>query len=602
MNRFFTPGRSLVAVHVVAVVGFAARGQAETKLPDAPEKVRQAMQDRNYVAAVKAIDEAATAADAPKDYLAYLKGRALHLAERYDEAIKRFDTFEKEFPNSPWVRRARFGMAISLARKGDFAGAELIYRREAQYLLSSDRKQEIADLYLEFAQTYFKPPKEEQKPDYQKALGFFQNALAVGPKPDKRREVELLIAECFQNLGKPAEAAALYAKFVKDYPDAPEQVEAKFRLGDSQLKLGQAAEARRTWQDLLAAHSGDKSPRIAEATFNLALTYQIPTPPGDEDLGLGVAALDLFIKKFPEHKLASSAHLRVAQAYLHRGRHDDAAKRLVAYLADARYAEREETPEARALLGHSYLVQKKFTEAIAAWREYLAKHPTHKSWSEVQKAIVDAQFAMAADRRVAKAFDDARKLWTDFLAAYPLDARSPAILFQFGQMQFEQQKWDEAIADWGRLVAKYPGTAEASYAQLLIGHVLEAKQGKLAPALEQYRKVQGQYQPAAAQRIAQLTAKTMTVASERVFRTNETPQIKLASRNIDAVTVRVYSIDLETYFRKMHLAGGVESLDITLIDPDNTFEFKVPKYTEYQELESQIDVPLPNAKQLGGPP
>jgi hypothetical protein len=62
---------------------------------------------------------------------------------------------------------------------------------------------------------------------------------------------------------------------------------------------------------------------------------------------------------------------------------------------------------------------------------------------------------------------------------------------------------------------------------------------------------------------------------------------------VDSVTVRIYAIDLETYFRKMHLAGGVEGLDISLIDADKSFEFKVPKYADYQELESQIDVALP---------
>lgn len=574
---------------------------ALTPEPEAPAAVRQAMQDRDYAAAIKAIDAAMSAEGVAKDYLAYLKGRALHLSEKYDEAIARFGTIEKEFPKSPWIRRARFGMAVSLARKGDFRAAELIYRREAEYLLSADRKQEIANLYLEFAQTYFKPPKEDQKPDYQKALGFFQNALAVGPKPEKKREVEMLVAECFFNLGNFAEAARLYAQFVKDYPDAAELIEAKFRLGDSQLKQGQLADARRTWQDLLAAHADNKSPRIAEATFNLSLTYQMPNPQSDEDLGLGVAALDAFVKKFPEHKLASTAHLRIAQAYVNRGRHEDAAKRLAAYLADARYADREETPDARSLLGQANLLQKKFTEAIAAWRDYLAKHPTHSAWSGVQQAIVDAQFAMAADRREAKAYDEARKLWTEFLANYPLDPRGPTIWYTFGAMNFDQKKWDEAIADWTRLVSKYPNTGEASRAQLMIGHVLETKQGKLAAALEQYRKVAGPSQPDAAQRIVQLTAKTMAVATERVFRSNETPKLKFTSRNIDSVTVRIYAIDLETYFRKMHLASGVEGLDISLIDPDRSFEFKVPKYAEYQELESQIEVPLPQKSALAEP-
>ena len=178
---------------------------AVAAVPDAPllaDKIRQLMQDRKYAEAIKAIDEASGQPEAPVDYLAWLKGRALFLDSKFDEAIAVFEGVEKQFPKSPWVRRARFAKALTFARKGDFRTAELIYRTEAEYLLSADRKQEIADLYLEFADTYFKPPKEEQKPDYAKALEFYKKALEVGPKPQKQIEVELLVAQCQQNLGQ----------------------------------------------------------------------------------------------------------------------------------------------------------------------------------------------------------------------------------------------------------------------------------------------------------------------------------------------------------------------------------------------------------------
>ena len=120
---------------------------------------------------------------------------------------------------------------------------------------------------------------------------------------------------------------------------------------------------------------------------------------------------------------------------------------------------------------------------------------------------------------------------------------------------------------------------------------MERKLGKLEEALEEYRKVTwGPAAGRAQQAAARLTAKTMTVATERVFRSDETPKLKLVTRNIEAVTVRVYKVDLETYFRKMHLARGVEGLDIALIDPDTTFEFKLPKYVKHQEMESWIPV------------
>ncbi|MGH7137276.1 MAG: MG2 domain-containing protein, partial [Pirellulales bacterium] len=74
------------------------------------------------------------------------------------------------------------------------------------------------------------------------------------------------------------------------------------------------------------------------------------------------------------------------------------------------------------------------------------------------------------------------------------------------------------------------------------------------------------------------------------------------TRNIESVTVRAYTVDLETYFRKMHLASGVEGLDIALIDPDKTFEFAVPRYAQYQQLASEIEIPIEEAVAVEGRP
>ncbi|MHB1035874.1 MAG: tetratricopeptide repeat protein [Pirellulales bacterium] len=586
-------GRSWLKAVLVVLVAWttAAVWAAE---PDLPTKVREAMQDRNFPVALQAIDEAAKVKDAPADYLAYLKGRALHLAKQYDEAVAAYEVVEKQSPKSEWARRARFGKAVSLMRKGDFRSAEVIYRDEAVYLLSLDRKQEIAGIYLEFADSYFKPADPDQKPDYTKALNFYSKALEVGPKPEKRAEVELLVAQCHQQLKNLPQAATLYAKFSKDHASSPLDVEARFRLGECQLGQGQLKEARRTWEDLLAAYAANPSERIAEAAFNLSRTYQIPQPGSNEDLSLGVASLESFLERFPLHKLASQAHLAMAQSYIHRGRFEDAVTCLKRFLADARYQDREEVPEARNLLGRSYQLQKKFPEALETWREYLTKHPTHSAWSAVQRELVNTEYLMAQEKRAAKSWDEARKLWSDFLAKYPLDGRAATILFEFGSMNHQQEKWNEAIADWRRLVSKYPNTNESSQGQFMIAATLEEKLGKLEEALKEYQKLNwGGRVGEAQQRIAQLTAQSMSVATERVFRSDETPKLKLVTRNIESVTVRAYTVDLETYFRKMHLAQGVEGLDIALIDPDKTFEFKVPKYAKYQQLESAVEVPLP---------
>ena len=612
------PGSVLIGL-VVASLAFAPFGHAQeekgksgwaTGVPNVPGKIRELMQDREYGEAIiaidkmlaqrgeaandAAVDEAAVKVDF--DYLVYLKGRALHLMEQYDAAIVAYGQIEKDFPKSRWARRARFGAAVSHARKGDYLTAEIIFKKEVQFLLSVDRKQEIADIYLEFADAYFAPPEDEleKKPDYKKALDFFQKALQVGPNPEKRVEVELLVAQCFQKLNNHAEAANRLQQFIKDHKGDAMVIEAKFRLGESQLRQNQFAPARRTWQDLLADHADANSDRIAEATFNIAKTYRIPSPQNNEELSLAVAALENFIEKYPDHKLASEGYLRIAQSYLSRGRFEDGVAALQRFLGQERYAETHEVPAARNLLGQAYLRQRKFDEALAAWREYLAKHPTNNAWSNVQLAIVDTEFEIGADHMSEKRYDEAGEAWQAFLVKYPLDKRAPDIMHRFGDILLLKEKYKDAIAAWRRLVSKYPGSQQASSAQFLIGVVTEDKLGDLDEALREYKKVAwGNSQAASKQRIAQLTAKSMHIISERVFRSDEAPRIKLASRNIESVTVETYVVDLETYFRKMHLAGGVESLDIDLIDPDKKFKVALPDYEAYELTEHEIEVPLP---------
>ncbi|NQT17653.1 MAG: tetratricopeptide repeat protein, partial [Planctomycetes bacterium] len=585
---------------LVVLLLFSASLAASAAVPLVDEKVRQLMQEGDYAKALEAIDAAAKPENAPKDYLAYLKGRALFLQKQYDEAVAAFAVVETQFPKSPWARRARFAGALALARKGDFRGAELIFRKEAEHLLSENRKQEIADIYLEFADAFFDPPEDQKKPDYQKALEFYQKALEVGPKAEKRVELELLVAECHRGLDKFAEAAALYAKFIDDHPEGPLNLKARFYLGDCRLAEGKPKEARRAWEDLLAKHPDSRSDEIAEAWYKLSRTWQVPKPGNDRQLALGVGALEAFIERFPTHRHAGQAHLEIAQCYIHRGRYEDAVTSLGRFLADQRYQDHKRVPDARNLLGRSYQLQRKFTEALATWREYLSKHPTHGEWSSVQREIINTEHLMAREKYQTEEYAAAGKLWGEFTVKYPLDDRNPSIFYLFGEMAYRQEKWGAAIADWRRLVSKYPKTDPSSRAQFMIAATLEQKLAQPADALEEYRKVTwGNHAAKAKQAIARLTAKTMSVATERKFRSDETPKLKLFTRNIESVTVRAYKVDLETYFRKMHLARGVEALDVALIDPDATFEFKIPDYAKHRELESTVEVAMPEEATSG---
>ncbi|MBW3541969.1 MAG: tetratricopeptide repeat protein, partial [Planctomycetes bacterium] len=249
-----------------------------TSLPEIPRPIHEALQDERFDDALKLIDEAiAKPKAAAADYLLYLKGRALTELARYDEARQTFARLEKDHPESRWVARARFGRADTFARQRNYSEAGLIYQAEAERLLSEDRRDELAGIYLEFADRYFEGvpvegPGSRKQPDYQQALTYYQEALRVRPGLDLEQKIELRIARSYQELGQHAEAIAAYQQFVKEHasddtPDARRapvqmEVEARFRLAEAQLAAGQPAEARKTWEDFLAdermqEHGGD---------------------------------------------------------------------------------------------------------------------------------------------------------------------------------------------------------------------------------------------------------------------------------------------------------------------------------------------------------
>ncbi len=560
--------------------------------PPLSDDLADAMQDRDYQLAVDIIDRALAENGKPGDYLMFLKGRALHFAGSDERAIDTFRQFEVTYPASPWLRHARFGLAISLTRVGDYRQAEEIYRSEAEFLLSVDRKQEVADIYLNSADELFDPPDDQAKPDFERANLFYQQALEVGTKPDRTPAIEIRVVECLQKLNKHDQAVTRLNAFLDKFSDHSLAVEARFRLGLCQMALGRRDQARRTWRDLLSMRTpqtgwADSQTELrAKASYRLASTFGLPAAPDEQSLSLGITSLENFITSYPKHELTDDAYLLMAESYQKAQRFRDAARVLKQFLEGDHQSEL--IPEALFLLGSFQQRQKKFDDALATWQGYLRQYPAHGRWSDAQRSIIDTEYLKAQEAKDEEQFGEARQAFQQFLAKYPLDHRAAQIMFTLGSMNFDQQQWSTAISDWRNVVTKYPGTDVASLAQYQIAGTIESKLNRPEEALEEYKKVTGRHQSSAQGRIKTLTSKQLVIRTERVFRSSQMPKIKLTSRNVKKVDVRIYTVDLETYFRKMHLATGVESLDVSLIDPDWTFEFEIPEFARFRETEYDI--------------
>src|SRR5262249_14217405 len=155
-----------------------------------------------------------------------------------------------------------------------------------------------------------------------------------------------------------------------------------------------------------------------------------PQPPDDTSLNLGVAALRRFLAYAPGHPWAVKAAYEIGEAYLARGKSQEALAAFEDFLKEAGFrAESDEAKRDRAerTMTATFQVarilqgQEKFAEAIAAWKGYLAKFPNGPQSADAQRAILDTQLMSAADQLRREQYNEARAAWQAFVTENPLD-------------------------------------------------------------------------------------------------------------------------------------------------------------------------------------
>ena len=199
--------------------------------------------------------------------------------------------------------------------------------------------------------------------------------------------------------------------------------------------------------------------------------------------------------------------------------------------------------------------QQKFDEAIAAWQGYLAKFPNGPQSADAQRAILDTKLLIAGEALRREKYADARAAWSAFVAQNPLDARVPQILFQVGESFVTEEKYDDAIAAWETLISKFPGSEPAAHGQFLIASIYENQKGEPGRGDRAVQEGGGRARGSrhAAQRIAVMESRELTVVTPRTFRSGETPHLKVTTRNLENLTFSAYRLNAEAYFRKKQL-------------------------------------------------
>ncbi|MEQ1633848.1 MAG: tetratricopeptide repeat protein, partial [Planctomycetota bacterium] len=547
------------------------------------------LMNRRYREAATALQEALPSTPVgEQDRVLLLLGEAQWLAGDRPAAVAALQRLLTEQAGSGYVPHARYLLAKVHEGSGDLRAAAEIYRAESERLTGFLRKEEVAKVYLDLAD---RAASQEPK-DYGRVVTFCDLALDLSLRPERARGIELRAAEAALAGGDHTAAVQRLVPLLDRLPLDGGKRKAMLLLGRARLASGDRAGARTVLRDLIAL--GKEAEEAGDAAYEVALTFGVPQPSSSQ-LDRAVQALLDLRRDWPAHEKARVAQFLAAQCYQSVGRADDALRSLQAFLEAEAASGAAEVPAARAMRGDVLMQTGKLEPAIAAWREYLAQHPSHGDWERVQRAIVDAEWQLAKSAFEAgkDSFAVARERLDAFARAYPLDGRNPSVLLLRGLMFLQEENYDEARAEFARCVSKYPGREESSSAQLLIGEIFETKTFDYEKALLAYRSVTwGSSASVAEGRVARLMQTALRVRTPRVYRSDEQPGFVLTSRNVESVRVRVFRLDLEDYFRATHQATNVHDLDIEVIAADMTFDSRVDGYVRYRETERTVPLPV----------
>jgi len=285
--------------------------------------------------------------------------------------------------------------------------------------------------------------------------------------------------------------------------------------------------------------------------------------------------------------------------------------------------------DANYRIGLIHLKNKQFDKAQKAWNTTSKTYPNGARWADCQRGLVDIHYqrALHVVTTIAKAETselktiarkDAQQALGKFITSHPLDKRVPSILYLIGNIHYmyaneiEEQLKDidaesnlealtldqtkalsQTIENWEKLITKYPSSSYTSDAQYLTATIYENKIGNLDKAIATYKKSS---HPDANNRITTLTSKKLVAFNKENFTTADDPFIQLSTRNIKAVTVRQYWLDIESYFRKGRKLENISALDVDLVEADKTWEYQLPKYRKHHLLENKINIPFPKGK------
>jgi TolA-binding protein len=402
-----------------------------------------------------------------------LLGQCFLLSEDYEDAAKTFQWVMEKSPPEKEERAARLGLAEALYSQSKYTQAAEAYRQalkrapegeekdRAEYYLAMTLFRERSDGSLSTAVKAFEKISarsssryaaearymlalaREAKGDDQGALEAFQSLAASGSPQAELGQLGL--ASACQRLGKHAQAAAEFNKFLQSFPDSDRKDLASLGLALSLLETGKASAGAKRLQELRSSPlAGD------QACLSLARLYL-----DRQKASAAVAVLQSALKAFPASARREELELELVSALLASGDFKAAGEALSVFEKD--HPQSSSLDQVAYLKAYSLHRAKKYEDSMAACAKFRETYPGSKLLKDTAQLEAENHFLAG---RHEKAFQSYQRFLKEFepglTASEKLKAR-----FRACQALYFAKKFEEAEKLFSALKEE-PGS-EASF-------------------------------------------------------------------------------------------------------------------------------------------
>jgi len=424
----------------------------------------------------------------------------------FDRAESLFADFLQQFPDHRQQDAARYALAWTIFKRGDYTRAANAFERFlASYRPGSEIVPYTTDARLRLADAYFALKR------FDEAIAVYQRIEDAAAQNGGADYALFQIGQAHANASRPAEAVAAYDRLLAEYPESSLRAQAQYAKGEIAFRQGDYNRAIENYRIVIEEYPGSPlAPKaqygIGDAHYNQgnlraatdayrAVLDRYPNSPfvvdalsgvqfsltaqGEEhrldevvqryaeqnpeasvldelrfrqaegafqsgNLRESITAFEDFLRTGTESSLLAAANLYIGRAYADLGQPDEA----VPYLRRVveRYPTASVRPDAAARLGALYLDAERFDDALALYRSLGAEAATPELGAEARLGEAEALLGLG---RVA----DAEALFGAVIETVPDTPLADRAGLGLARALEAQGETDDAIAFYRELAA-----------------------------------------------------------------------------------------------------------------------------------------------------